>query len=237
MSRAILVVDDDRDMVKTLCAVLRHHGWQPEPAYAGDEAVRRVRDRAYAAVLMDVRMPGLNGVDAFRAIRRERPTVPVILMTAYAAHELLGQAQREGVAMILPKPLPLPRLTAALEEMARAGPVLLIDDEPEFLETLAKILSRSDHCVLKASTLEQALDFLTQTSPAIIVMDLKLDTLEPKAAVLAIKRVSPAVLLILYSGYPRLLDDTVAHLPSEWVYATLHKPFSPERLLQLLDEL
>ena len=52
--------------------------------------------------------------------------------------------------------------------------------------------------------------------------------------VLAIKRLSPEVLLILYSGHAALLDDTVEGLPPHWVHARLQKPFPPERLLQLL---
>jgi hypothetical protein len=53
--------------------------------------------------------------------------------------------------------------------------------------------------------------------------------------VLAIKKVSPEVLLILYSGYPDLIDDTVSRLPADWVHATLRKPFPPDRLIDLLN--
>ncbi len=237
MTRSVLVVDDDRDMVKTIGGVLRLHGWAVTPAYTGDEAIRSVRSGSHAAVVMDVRMPGLNGVEAFRTIKRERPELPVILMTAYAAHELLATAEREGVLLILPKPLPLARLTAALEEATRSGPVLLLDDDHEFLETLAGVLANHDQPVLKAASLDQALDCLAEKRPAVIVMDLKLNHLEPQEAVVAIKHVSPAVLLILYSGHPQLLDDTVSKLPGDWIYATLRKPFPPERLLTLLDAL
>ena len=235
MTRSVLVVDDDRQMVQTLCAVLRLHGWDPTPGYSGEEAIQAVGTKPYAAVIMDVKMPGLNGVEAFRVIRREYRHLPVILMTAYAAHELLAQAEREGVLTILPKPLPLARLTDTLAELARTGPVLVLDDEPEFLETLTTILSARHLNVIKAATLDQTLQLLTGTTPRVIVMDLQLGDLHPKDAVVAIKKISPEVLLILYSGHPELIDQTVAGLPSDWVHATLRKPFAPDRLVELLN--
>jgi DNA-binding NtrC family response regulator len=235
VTRSVLVIDDDRQMVQTLCAVLRLHGWEPTPGYSGEEAISAVGGKAFAAVIMDVQMPGLGGVEAFRLIRRDHQHLPVILMTAYAAHELLAQAEREGVLTILPKPLPLARLTDTLAELARTGPVLVLDDEPEFLDTLTAILIARDLEVMKATTLDESLLLLTGATPRVVVMDLNLGTLRPREAVLAIKQVSPEVLLILYSGHPELIDETVADLPPDWVYATLRKPFAPDRLVELLN--
>jgi len=235
VTRSVLVVDDDRQMVQTLCAVLRLHGWDPTPGYSGEEAIRAVDANPFVAVIMDVKMPGLNGVEAFRVIRRRHRHLPVILMTAYAAHELLAQAERDGVVTILPKPLPITRLTDTLADLARTGPVLVLDDEPQFLETLTRILSARQVDVIKARTLDQTLELLTGTTPRVVVMDLQLGDLHPQDAVLAIKTLSPEVLLILYSGHPELLDETVAGLPSEWVHATLRKPFAPDRLVELLN--
>lgn len=235
MTRSVLVIDDDRQMVQTLCAVLRLHGWEPTPGYSGEDAIEAVRAKPFAAVLMDVRMPGLDGVEAFRRIREEYPALPVILMTAYAAQELLAQAEREGVLMILPKPLPLDRLTETLAELSQTGPVLVLDDEPEFLATLGAILTSRNHGVLTATSLDQALDVLSGASPTVVVMDLNLGPLHPRDAIFAIKRVSPEVLLILYSGQLDVLDETVSELPADWVFGTLRKPFAPERLLELLN--
>jgi len=235
VNRSVLVIDDDRSMVTTLCAVLRLHGWDPTAGYCGEDAIREARSAAFAAVIMDVCMPGLDGVEAFRVLRQEFPALPIMLMTAYANPELLAQAEREGVLMILPKPLPLAKLTETLAELARSGPVLVVDDEPEFLKTIASILTGRKHQVLRATGLDEALALLGDSTARVIVMDLNLGDLTPQDAVLAVKRVSPEVLLILYSGYPDLLDETVATLPAGSVYATLHKPFAPDHLLELLN--
>ena len=88
MSPSVLVVDDDRPMVKTIRAILDHRGWESIGAFSGEEAVASVAARPFHAVLMDVRMTGITGVEACKAIHAAQPRTPVILMTAYAAQEI-----------------------------------------------------------------------------------------------------------------------------------------------------
>jgi len=237
MKGTILVVDDDRQMVKTLSAVLQLHGWTTVGAYSGEEAIAAADAQPFTAVLMDVKMPGINGVDAFRAIRKARPRLPVILMTAYAAYDLLEQAEREGALMVMPKPVSWPTLIGLLDRASTPRSVLLVDDDPEFLSTLADVVAGHGVSVLRAQTLDEALRLLDSAAPAIVVLDLRLDGVQPSDAVLAIKELSPAVILILCTGYPRLLDQTLAAVPQGWVHAGLTKPFAPERLLEVLDGL
>lgn len=232
----ILVVDDDRHMVKTLAAVLELHHWAIVTAYSGEEAIAAAEERSFSAVLMDVRMPGMNGVDAFRAIHRLQPETPVILMTAYAAQDLLAQAEQEGALMVLPKPIPLPALTALLEDIARRRrSVLLIDGDPDFLASLTDVIGSHGTRVLQALTLGEALSLLDRQVPEVVVLDLKLEGIQPADAVLAIKGVSPAVALILSTGRKDMLDRTLEEIPAGMVRASLIKPFPPERLVELLD--
>lgn len=235
--RRILVVDDDRQMVRTLRDILTLHGWHAEGRFSGEDAVDAVREGDYDAVLMDIRMTGIDGVEALRAMKRERPAVRVVLMTAYASSELLARAVEEGALEVLTKPVPLPLLTSRLAEVLSSGvPVLVVDDDTSFLLTLCSILRKRGYHALEAASLDEALRVLGERDPVAAVLDLRLDHLEPKEVVLAIKRLSPAVALILYSGHPQLLDRTASELPSGWVHGTLKKPFSPDRLLELLDD-
>jgi DNA-binding NtrC family response regulator len=238
MKGTILVVDDERQMVKTLSAVLQLHGWGTVGAHSGEDAIREAEAGQFTAVLMDVKMPGINGVDAFRAIRRAQPRMPVILMTAYAAFDLLEQAEREGALMVMPKPVSWPTLIGLLDRAsAQPRSVLLVDDDPEFLASLADVVASHGVRVLRAQTISDALHFLDTETPAIVVLDLRLDGIQPADAVIAIKELSPTVVLILCTGYPRLLDQTLAAVPHGWVHAGLTKPFAPERLLEVLDGL
>jgi DNA-binding NtrC family response regulator len=235
MSRAVLVVDDDRNIVRTLCDLLRRSGWTPHGVHSGEEAVAAAADGRYGAVVMDVRMAGIDGVAAFRAIRERQPRVPVVLMTAYSTRELLAEAERLGVLRILPKPLPLRQLLALLDDAVRQGEgVLLVDDDPNFLQSLSAVLAAAGHRPLAAATLEQALSRLHDDDPAVVVLDLKLDDVEPYDAVDAIRRESSTVSLILCSGYPELVKEILERFPEGYFEAVLTKPCDPARLLAIL---
>jgi CheY-like chemotaxis protein len=108
-----LVVDDDRMLARTLAEILELSGWNVTQANSGTEAVNAAARQAYDVVLMDVKMPGMDGVDAFKAMKAAHPEIRVILMTAYAAEDRLGEAQREGVMKVLSKPVDVQKLMQA----------------------------------------------------------------------------------------------------------------------------
>jgi DNA-binding NtrC family response regulator len=238
MKGTILVVDDDRQMVRTLRDVLERHDWKTAGAYSGEEAIAVAATTAFSAILMDVRMAGMTGVEALGAIRRSQSNVPVVLMTAYAAHELVAQAERDGLLALLPKPIHWPSLLELLEGAVHAsGSILLVDDDPEFLRTLSGVLAESGHPSFQARTLQEALTAVEKRAPGVVILDLKLDHVKPGDVVLAINKLNPTTILILCSGYPEMIDQAITTLPSGRVYAALRKPFPPEQMVALLDGL
>ncbi len=224
-------------MVRTLVDVVRLHGWEADGAHSGEAAVEAVRERDYAVVLMDVRMTGINGLEAFKAMKAVRPGVRVILMTAYTATEILAEAEREGALRILSKPVALTGLIEILKQTtAVSRGVLVVDDDAAFLKTLRQVLEQNGYATLTAGTLDEALGMLESTSPGAVVLDLRLDGITAPETVLAIKHVSPSVALILCSGYSAALDETTSALSARLIHARLHKPFSPNVLLEILNE-
>jgi len=237
VTHRLLVVDDDKQMVRTLVDVVRLHGWEADGAHSGEAAVEAVRERDYAVVLMDVRMTGINGLEAFKAMKAVRPGVRVILMTAYTATEILAEAEREGALRILSKPVALTGLIEILKQTtAVSRGVLVVDDDAAFLKTLRQVLEQNGYATLTAGTLDEALGMLESTSPGAVVLDLRLDGITAPETVLAIKHVSPSVALILCSGYSAALDETTSALSARLIHARLHKPFSPNVLLEILNE-
>jgi CheY-like chemotaxis protein len=234
--KPILVADDDPAMARTVCDILRRRGWDPTAVHSGEAAIEAVAARRYAAVLMDVKMPGLNGVEAFQAIHATQPQTPVILMTAYAAPDLLAQAERDGVVRVLPKPLPWRTLSPLLEQIRTwNGSVLVVDDDAAFLETLDGVLRGAGRTVYRATSLDEAVRRLSERPPRVVVLDLTLHDRTPLDAVRAIRDVHPAAALILCSGHADRMDEAMASLPPGWIYAGLLKPFPPAHLLDLLE--
>ena len=114
----LLVVDDDRGMVETLRDILGASGYEVDVALSGEKALELVRRRAPDGILMDIRMPGFNGVEALRKLKRLAPDSFVILMTAYAASRLVEEARAEGAVEVLAKPLDLARTLSLIQEAA-----------------------------------------------------------------------------------------------------------------------
>lgn len=117
--KRVAVVDDDRDMVQSLCDILELHGWETLTSYDGEEAVAMSDSEDVDLFLMDVRMPRMSGVEAWNAIHEHDPDARSVLMTAYAPPEALALTPGHGVIRILRKPVAIPELIDALETARR----------------------------------------------------------------------------------------------------------------------
>ena len=115
MKRKILVADDDRGMVRTLCDILRARGWEPVGVHSGEEAVEMACSDGFGVILMDIVMPGMDGVTALKALKTSKPAATVILMTAQTADDLIADALKAGAKKVLTKPVDLNLLLQSLE--------------------------------------------------------------------------------------------------------------------------
>lgn len=117
----VLVVDDDEGMVETLTDILTARHYRVQTARSGEDAISLARGAPFDVVLMDIVMPGVNGVQALRSIKAAAPATNVIMMTAYTRHELVEQAKEASALDVLPKPLDMERLLALLRRITRKG--------------------------------------------------------------------------------------------------------------------
>ena len=114
MTGRMLVVDDDRDMVRTLCDVLRLRGWQVQGVHSGEEALDLVDRQPFGVVLMDIKMPGIEGTEACRVMVQRHPGLRVILMTAHVPIDAIHEAERDGAWRVMRKPVEIGELLALL---------------------------------------------------------------------------------------------------------------------------
>ncbi len=103
----ILIVDDDESIRRMLAAVLARDGFQTSTAGSGEEGLAVFRAQSPDIVLMDIRMPGLSGIEAMSAMLELRPGATVILMTAYADLDTAVRAIKNGVFDFVIKPFDL----------------------------------------------------------------------------------------------------------------------------------
>jgi DNA-binding NtrC family response regulator len=118
---SILIVDDDDGMVETLSDILTARRYAVSTAVSGESAMVQVGQREFDVVLMDIKMPGLNGVEALQAMKRVKPALKVIMMTAFTRDELVREARRASAVAVVPKPLDLDSVLALVDRVAAGG--------------------------------------------------------------------------------------------------------------------
>jgi CheY-like chemotaxis protein len=113
---SVLVVDDEQGMRDTVAEILENAGYRVATAANGDAALRRLAEEDFGVVVMDIRMPGRDGISVLREINGPPP--PVVMMTAYAVDDQLRAAMEANAFAVVYKPVPAPHL---IDLVARAA--------------------------------------------------------------------------------------------------------------------
>jgi DNA-binding NtrC family response regulator len=116
---AVLVVDDDADMRELVQDVLKDRGHQVTTAGSGQEALKRLGEEDFSAVLTDLRMKGMQGLELLAEIKRASPEIGVILMTAFGTVETAVDAMKHGASDYLTKPVKKDDLVRVVERVLR----------------------------------------------------------------------------------------------------------------------
>ncbi len=119
---AILVVDDEQSIRLAVARCLESMGLLVQTAVNGEEALQKLRQQEFAVVFLDLRMPGMDGLDALRRIMETRPRSRVVVITAYGTVESAVEAMKLGAADFIQKPFTPEELrAAATRALARNG--------------------------------------------------------------------------------------------------------------------
>lgn len=110
----ILVIDDEPRVADVIAQALRLEDNEVVVASSGEEGLRIIAQNPPDAVFLDIRMPGMDGIQVLRAIREGHPRLPVILLSGWASQSQIEEARRLGATDVISKPVPLKNLTRAL---------------------------------------------------------------------------------------------------------------------------
>jgi len=152
VKESVLIVEDDTDLREALMDTLRAAGLAAVAAGDADQALRLMESEEVALVISDVQMPGRSGYELLSSIKRLRPDLPVVLMTAYGTIAQAVSAMREGATDYIVKPFE----AQALIDMARRqlanrvtpSDVVAADPESKRSLSLARKIAENDATVL-----------------------------------------------------------------------------------------
>ncbi|MEA3500320.1 MAG: response regulator [Candidatus Marinimicrobia bacterium] len=113
---SIIIVDDDVGITDTLLDILSELGYDTAVTDNGYQAIEMIKKKSYDFALMDIKMPGMNGVETFKKVQEINPKTKVIMMTAYAFNDLIKEALEIGAFDIIHKPLDIGKVVQIFEK-------------------------------------------------------------------------------------------------------------------------
>lgn len=207
---AVLIIDDDVEYRTSIQQNLADD-FIILTAPDGDAGMHVLADNKIDCVLLDVRIPGKDGVEILKDIRRLYPQLPVILVTGFGNEEIARHAIRYGAVGIINKPFHIYDLITdicnAINNCSRSGigdmpaELLLVDDEEDLLDSLTDFLTDLPYIVRTATTGKQALSILQAHKIDIIITDVRMPSMSGMELLAKAKECQADCLPIVITGH------------------------------------
>jgi len=232
----ILIVDDEKNMRITLTDILRDEGYEVDAAGSGEEAVQLCSKHRYGIVLLDVRMPGIDGVETFRRIRRNQEGVRVIMMSAYSLDDLKEAALDDGAIAFLSKPLDLDQVVKLVGEVNDTA-ILVVENEESVASILEQELKKQGYRVTLTRTPHDALELAEQIRFDLIFIDAELPMMNGLELYLAIKKCTPSAVAIMISAEEEEFESIAREAVRRTAYTIIKKPLDLDHVLAMLERI
>jgi two-component system, OmpR family, response regulator len=126
----VLLVDDEEKFLEVLSQRLGTRGIDAETSTTGEEALVKIKNRNFDAIVLDVMMPGLGGIETLKRIKQENPEVQIIMLTGQGTVDKAVEAMKEGAIDFLEKPADINKLLDKISE-AKEKRILLVTEKIE----------------------------------------------------------------------------------------------------------
>ena len=114
----VLLVDDEKDFLEALALRLEARQLKVEVAHSGEAAVEQAREHPFDAILLDLAMPGMDGIETLKRLRELNPDSQIVLLTGHATVSKATEAMRLGALDVLEKPVEIEVLVEKIEQAA-----------------------------------------------------------------------------------------------------------------------
>lgn len=230
MSEKVLLVDDEEDFLETMADRMRTRGLDVSTTTSATDALKMIEEKSYDAIVMDLMMPELEGMEALKALKNKKQELQIILLTGYVTLEQVIKAMKLGAMDIIEKPADLEVLTEKIkkahekknmilaENQARAKfkrkgrtiskggltmktRVLIVDDEEEFVQTLAERLTVRNYDVTTSLSGEDAVSKIKHYNYDVVILDVQMPGMDGIEILREIKTIKPLTEVIMLTGH------------------------------------
>ncbi len=256
----VLIADDDPEVRDVLAEAFRMEGLDVLEAANGLEALLYVKRDRPDAVVLDLMMPRLGGVEALKRIHEFNPGIRVLVVTGTDDPELHRQATVSGAAAVFTKPVAIAALVAALRAPAQAaaptaapaaappprpapaparpaapptGRILVADDNPEVRQMLEDVLTSLGYMTKTAADGTEAVRSVIADAPDVVLLDVYMPGLSGVGALPTIVAVAPHTKVIMISGSANI--DVLKRSLAFGAHDYVTKPFEISSLSRAIE--
>jgi CheY-like chemotaxis protein len=233
----VLVVDDEVDICDNLRDILTDLGYDVDTASDGVRALALVKAKPYDVALLDLRMPGMDGLELYRRIKALRADTVAMIVTAYATDTATQEALGAGAWKVVAKPVDFPSLMQWIDEALDQPIVLVVDDDEEMCHSLWDILRGHGYRVSLARDGLQAAKRLEEQNHHVVLIDMKLPQGDGAEVFRQVRQMNPQARTVLISGHRSDVERKIEEVLNHGADAVCYKPFDVARLLEIIHAL
>ena len=228
----VLLVDDEKEFVESLSERLELRNLDAEVVYDGEQALKAVKEGSHDVMVLDLRMPGIDGIEVLRQVKKTKPDMQVVVLTGHGSDKDEREVKRLGAFAYLKKPIDLDQLIGTLKKEKLK--VLLVDDEKEFVESLSERLELRNLDAEVVYDGEQALKAVKEGSHDVMVLDLRMPGIDGIEVLRQVKKTKPDMQVVVLTGHGSDKDEKEAKRLG--AYAYMKKPVDVDTLVGTLHK-
>src|SRR3989339_1342084 len=202
----ILIVDDQIEALKSLEFLFEEFGYMVTLVDNGVKALQILKSSYFDVVLMDINMPGINGVETYKEVKKISPSTVVIMMTGAAPEDLIREAIEEGAYTVLYKPFAINKVLDTLDEALKKPIVLVVDDRMDNRIIVRNTLS-DKYRVVEAHDGFDAVEKVGKGKYDVVLLDYRMPGMDGPKTMDEMKKRNPDIPVIMMTAYD--LDDIV----------------------------
>lgn len=234
-----LVVDDEKVVRDFLSRYLKMHNMEITAVESGFFAIEAARKDNFDFFFLDIRMPGMNGVELLSELKKISPQAKFIMMTGYAVDNLIEDSKKIGIYASIKKPFDMEQINSLISSKSKISSddlinVLVADDDSSILDFFKHLLKEDLYSVTTVNSGKQAYELISEREFDLLFLDVMLKDMSGLDLLLKIRETNHTLKIVLITGHPDALKENVGSLQAN---ACLAKPFDVEKIMQEIEGL
>ena len=232
----VLVVDDEKIVRDFFYNLLTFLGIEVVCAPDGYHGIKFCRNIQFDALFIDMRMPGIDGLETYRQIHRILPCAVIVMMTGFAQKDMLMQTQKEGAYTVIHKPFSIAEIKNIIDKLVPAPEekklnIMVIDDDHAVLGFFSKLLENKKQRHKVVDNGDEALRAMKEEKFDLVFLDLVLKDIDGAQVYKSIREISPDTAVIIITAYPQKAEKLAGK-----VEGCIAKPFEIGNILEYIEK-